>query len=212
MTRETEQYNRYQTEQYEAFLTTVEDLLDGGRAYDWPEVERAARLMIDAEPIHDEENHPDDVQRGQDAWNEVKALANEWADEQADKLDRRMDGDDWDGYFGQDVSAADYAAGCETDNITQRIAADLIELYPRDYTPAAAAIIASRLADYALAELGDRVTAAELNAVMTIAEIEEEYGINASGIRATIERGSIPARKSAGTWLVRRVDAQSRWG
>jgi hypothetical protein len=206
------QYNRYQEEQYEAFLTTVEELIEGGGAYDWPEVERAAQLLMDAEPTHDEENHPDDVQRNQAAWDEVKALANEWATQKADELDRRMDGNDWDEYFGQNVSAADYAAGCETDNITQRIAADLIELYPRDYTPAAAAIIASRLADYALAELGDRVTAAELNAVMTIAEIEEEYGVVASGIRATIERGSIPARKSAGTWLVRRVDADARWG
>jgi hypothetical protein len=50
-----------------------------------------------------------------------------------------------------------------------------------------------------------------LKSVMTVREIAEEYNLNPRGIRATIERGVIPARKSGGTWLVRRKDAEARW-
>ena len=51
-----------------------------------------------------------------------------------------------------------------------------------------------------------------LDAVMTVQEIAEAFGIDDGGIRATIARGAIAARKAGGTWLIRRADAEARWG
>lgn len=50
-----------------------------------------------------------------------------------------------------------------------------------------------------------------LDSVMTSAEVCEEFGLNESTVRKAIERDTIPARKSAGTWLIRRADAEARW-
>lgn len=52
----------------------------------------------------------------------------------------------------------------------------------------------------------------ELNALMTAAEAAEKYGLSESAVRLACNRKQIPGRKSAGTWLVRRVDAAKRWG
>lgn len=52
----------------------------------------------------------------------------------------------------------------------------------------------------------------DLSDVMTSAEVCEEFGLSESTVRKAIERGTIPARKSAGTWLIRRSDAEARWG
>jgi excisionase family DNA binding protein len=51
-----------------------------------------------------------------------------------------------------------------------------------------------------------------LNDVLTAAEAAESYGLSESAVRKAIERNQIPARKSAGTWLIRRADAEKRWG
>jgi hypothetical protein len=55
-------------------------------------------------------------------------------------------------------------------------------------------------------------TNASLHDVMTAAEVSEVYGIDAGTIRVSIHKGYIPARKSGGTWLVARTDAEQRWG
>lgn len=51
-----------------------------------------------------------------------------------------------------------------------------------------------------------------LNSVMTAAEIAEEFGLSESTVRQAINRNQIAARKSAGTWLVLRKDAEKQWG
>lgn len=51
-----------------------------------------------------------------------------------------------------------------------------------------------------------------LTEVMTTKEAETEFGLKTSTAKKAAQRGSIPARKSGGTWLIRRVDAQARWG
>lgn len=50
-----------------------------------------------------------------------------------------------------------------------------------------------------------------LESVMTAAEAAEEFGLTESSVRKAIERDTIPARKSAGTWLILRSDAEKRW-
>lgn len=54
--------------------------------------------------------------------------------------------------------------------------------------------------------------AAKLDSVMTSAEVCEAFALSESAVRKAIERDTIPARKSAGTWLIRRADAEARWG
>lgn len=51
-----------------------------------------------------------------------------------------------------------------------------------------------------------------LNAVTTPGEIADEYGISDATVRQAIARDDIPARKSGGTWLITRADAEARWG
>lgn len=51
-----------------------------------------------------------------------------------------------------------------------------------------------------------------LNAVMTAAEAAEVYGLAEVTVRQAINRRMIIARKSAGTWLIKRADAEQRWG
>lgn len=60
--------------------------------------------------------------------------------------------------------------------------------------------------------LGGLTEVEALNEVLTAAEAAEIYGLTPIGIRKACERGSIEARKSAGTWLIRRADAEARWG
>lgn len=47
---------------------------------------------------------------------------------------------------------------------------------------------------------------------MTASEIAKEFGIAARVVRLTASKGWIPARKSGSTWLIRRSDAEARWG
>ncbi|MBN1312945.1 MAG: DUF433 domain-containing protein [Anaerolineae bacterium] len=47
---------------------------------------------------------------------------------------------------------------------------------------------------------------------MTASEISEEFGITSRVVRLTATKGWIPARKSGATWLIRRSDAEARWG
>lgn len=56
------------------------------------------------------------------------------------------------------------------------------------------------------------VEAPELNAVMTAGEIEDTYGLGTGTVRQAINRRQIIARKSGDIWLVRRTDAETKWG
>jgi excisionase family DNA binding protein len=47
--------------------------------------------------------------------------------------------------------------------------------------------------------------------VMTASEIAEQFAVDHDTIRVSIHKGYIPARKSGGTWLIRRADALKRW-
>ena len=51
-----------------------------------------------------------------------------------------------------------------------------------------------------------------LNAVMTVTEIAQTYHLDPGVIRKTCLEGWIPARKSGSAWLIRRHDAEERWG
>lgn len=51
-----------------------------------------------------------------------------------------------------------------------------------------------------------------LEEIMTSAEVCEEFGLNESTVRKAIERDTLQARKSGGTWLILRADAEARWG
>lgn len=51
-----------------------------------------------------------------------------------------------------------------------------------------------------------------LGDVMTTSEAAAEFRVDDSTVRQAVRRGSIPARQSGSTWLVRREDAQARWG
>ena len=48
--------------------------------------------------------------------------------------------------------------------------------------------------------------------VMTAAEAQQTYRLSESTVRRAISEGYIQARKSGGTWLIMRADAQARWG
>jgi uncharacterized protein (DUF433 family) len=47
---------------------------------------------------------------------------------------------------------------------------------------------------------------------MTASEIAKEFGIASRVVRLTAAKGWITARKSGSTWLIRRSDAEARWG
>jgi len=47
---------------------------------------------------------------------------------------------------------------------------------------------------------------------LTATEIAQQYGITTGAVRQAALKGQIPARKSGSTWLIRRVDAEKRWG
>lgn len=52
-----------------------------------------------------------------------------------------------------------------------------------------------------------------LAAVMTGGEVAAEFGVDGSTVRRACANGWIPARKAdARTWLIRRSDAERRWG
>jgi uncharacterized protein (DUF433 family) len=47
---------------------------------------------------------------------------------------------------------------------------------------------------------------------MTASEIAVVYRLTPQAVREAAAKGWIPARKSGATWLIRRRDAESRWG
>lgn len=51
-----------------------------------------------------------------------------------------------------------------------------------------------------------------LGGVMTAAEVVDEFGLSEATVRQAINRGQIYARKSGGTWIMRRADAEAKWG
>lgn len=51
----------------------------------------------------------------------------------------------------------------------------------------------------------------ELECVLTAQEAANIYGLSTATVRNAIKRGAIHGRKSAGTWLIRREDADKRW-
>jgi hypothetical protein len=55
-------------------------------------------------------------------------------------------------------------------------------------------------------------TPAELSEVMTAGEVVDVWGFAEATVRQAINRGQIFARKSGGTWLIRRKDAETKWG
>lgn len=50
-----------------------------------------------------------------------------------------------------------------------------------------------------------------LNDVLTLAEAAEIFDVDAGTIRVSIHKGYVAARKSGGTWLIARADAERRW-
>lgn len=51
-----------------------------------------------------------------------------------------------------------------------------------------------------------------LDDVMTASEVEARYGLAKDTVRQAIARQTLPTRKSAGVHLIRRADAEKRWG
>jgi len=47
---------------------------------------------------------------------------------------------------------------------------------------------------------------------MTVTEVSYRYGITPQAVRIAAKTGAIPARKSGATWLIKRRDAEARWG
>jgi excisionase family DNA binding protein len=47
---------------------------------------------------------------------------------------------------------------------------------------------------------------------LTVTEIAQTYGISTAAVREAAAKGRVPARKSGATWLIRRSDAEGRWG
>lgn len=50
-----------------------------------------------------------------------------------------------------------------------------------------------------------------LSDVLTLAEASELYQVDATTIRVSIHKGYVAGRKSGGTWLIARADADKRW-
>jgi excisionase family DNA binding protein len=51
-----------------------------------------------------------------------------------------------------------------------------------------------------------------LDAVMTVKEVADTFGISQFTVHDAIKHDWLPARKSGGTYLIRRHDANRRWG
>lgn len=51
-----------------------------------------------------------------------------------------------------------------------------------------------------------------LEAVMTVKEAADEFGISVQAVHDALKHDWLPARKSGGTYLIRRRDAEERWG
>jgi excisionase family DNA binding protein len=47
---------------------------------------------------------------------------------------------------------------------------------------------------------------------MTVTEVAAVYNVTPQAVREAAARGWIRARKSGATWLIRRRDADGRWG
>lgn len=61
-------------------------------------------------------------------------------------------------------------------------------------------------------EIQQRKQIQELYDIMTVTEVAKTYKLDVGGVRATIKREALPARKSGTTWLIHRADAEARWG
>jgi excisionase family DNA binding protein len=55
-------------------------------------------------------------------------------------------------------------------------------------------------------------TTSALEAVMTVREAAETYGVSRFTVHDAIRHGWLPAHKSGSTFLIRRRDAEHRWG
>lgn len=78
-----------------------------------------------------------------------------------------------------------------------------------------AAIATHRIDLIALGEGSDSefyYRATDTDEVMTAAEVAQRYNLESSTVRKAVERRSIPFRKSAGTILISREDADKKWG
>ena len=52
----------------------------------------------------------------------------------------------------------------------------------------------------------------KLKLIMTPREISEEFGVTVEAVYQAVRRGTLRHRKSGGTILILRADAQARWG
>jgi hypothetical protein len=57
----------------------------------------------------------------------------------------------------------------------------------------------------------DELITTALEQVITAAECSQLLGVESSVIRRACERGQVAARKSGGTWLILKSDAEYRW-
>ena len=48
--------------------------------------------------------------------------------------------------------------------------------------------------------------------LMTVNEVATTYGLQPGTVRRSIHKGYITAQKSGALWLIRRIDAEARWG
>ena len=57
-------------------------------------------------------------------------------------------------------------------------------------------------------------TQMELYNTMTVQEVADTYGITRDAVHKAMKSKAnpLPARQSARTWLIHRLDAESRWG
>lgn len=58
----------------------------------------------------------------------------------------------------------------------------------------------------------DDLNPQSVNKIMTTTEVAETYDIADATVRKAILNGWLKARKSGGTWLISKVDAEARWG
>lgn len=57
-----------------------------------------------------------------------------------------------------------------------------------------------------------RLIEAELSGYISAREVEEIYGVARMTINEALRRGWIVGRRSGATWIMRRSDADARWG
>ncbi|MBN1429797.1 MAG: DUF433 domain-containing protein [Anaerolineae bacterium] len=62
-----------------------------------------------------------------------------------------------------------------------------------------------------LPELAERTKTSRVEE-LTATEIARTYGISSAAVREAAAKGHVPARKSGAIWLIRRSDAEARWG